>query len=128
MRKINAYDIFKIFSSKLLWRKGPKSHGTVASGLRYFYYINTHKEAVREKAVLNPLEYICIMYPLAYPLIKQGRKRSLDTPKRIIERRDREKESEREKGRRRDIEREGEIRERERERKRERCKGYIMRE
>ena len=40
---------------------------------------------------------------------KQGRKRPLDTPKRMIE-----KEREREKGRRRDIEREGEIRERER--------------
>ena len=43
---------------------------------------------------------------------KQGRKRPLDTPKRMIERRVREK------GRRRDIEREGEIRERERERER----------
>ena len=39
---------------------------------------------------------------------KQGRKRPLDTPKRMIERREREK------GKRRDIEREGEIRERER--------------
>ena len=39
---------------------------------------------------------------------KQGRKRLLEKPKRMIER-------EREKGRRRDIEREGEIRERERE-------------
>ena len=47
--------------------------------------------------------------------IKQGRKRLLDTsPKRMIERREREK------GRKRDIEREGEIRERERERERER--------
>ena len=45
---------------------------------------------------------------------KQGRKRPLDTPKRMIERRDREGEREREKGRRRDIEREGEIRERDR--------------
>ena len=41
--------------------------------------------------------------------LEQGRKRPLDTPKRMIE-----KEREREKGRRRDIEREGEIRERER--------------
>ena len=40
--------------------------------------------------------------------IKQGRKRLLDTPKKMIEMREREK------GRRRDIEREGEIRERER--------------
>ena len=46
---------------------------------------------------------------------KQGRKqRPLDTPKRIIKRRERE--GDREKGRRRDIEREGEIGERERER------------
>ena len=43
--------------------------------------------------------------------IKQGRKRPLDTPKRMIES---ENERERKKGRRRDIEREGEIRERER--------------
>ena len=42
-------------------------------------------------------------------MIKQGRKRLLDTPKRMIERK---------KGIRRDIEREGEIRERERERDR----------
>ena len=48
---------------------------------------------------------------------KQGRKLPLDSPKRMIERRERE--GEREKGRMRDIEREGEIRER------ERCKGYI---
>ena len=51
---------------------------------------------------------------------KQGRKRPLDTPKKMIERREREK------GRRRDIEREGELREREREVKgikRERVKG-----
>ena len=41
-------------------------------------------------------------------VVKQGRKRPLDTPKRMIER-----EKEREKGRRRDIEREGEIRKRE---------------
>ena len=40
-------------------------------------------------------------------IYKQGRKRPLDTPKRMIERK---------KGRRRDIEREGGIRERERER------------
>ena len=52
---------------------------------------------------------------------EQGRKRPLDTPKRMIERRERE--GEREKSRR-DIEREGEIRERER----ERCKGYRERE
>ena len=44
-------------------------------------------------------------------IYKQGRKRPLDTPKRMIERK---------KGRRRDIEREGGIRERERERGRER--------
>ena len=50
--------------------------------------------------------------------LKQGRKRPLDTPKKMIERREREKEREREKGRRRDIEREGEIRERERGRER----------
>ena len=56
---------------------------------------------------------------LYHPLVKkQGRKRPLDTPKRMIERRERE--GEREKGRRRDIEREGEIREREIERERER--------
>ena len=42
---------------------------------------------------------------------KQGRKRPLDTPKRMIERREREGERERKKGRRRHIEREGEIRE-----------------
>ena len=47
-------------------------------------------------------------------------KRPLDTPKRMIERREREGERERKKGRRRDIEREGEIREIERERDRER--------
>ena len=50
--------------------------------------------------------------------LKQGQKRPLDTPKRMIERRkreEREMERERKKGRRRDIEREGEI-ERERER------------
>ena len=46
-------------------------------------------------------------------VIKQGRKRPLDTPKRMIKIRERKK------GRRRDIEREGEIRERERERGRE---------
>jgi hypothetical protein len=40
-------------------------------------------------------------------LEEQGRKRPLDTPKRMIERR-----RERKNGRRRDIEREGEIRER----------------
>ena len=39
--------------------------------------------------------------------LKNGRKRPLDTPKRMIQRRERE----RKKGRRRDIEREGEIRE-----------------
>ena len=39
---------------------------------------------------------------------KQGQKRPLHTPKRMIETRERE----RKKGRRRDIEREGEIRER----------------
>ena len=43
---------------------------------------------------------------------KPGRKRPLDTPKRMIERRERKK------GRRRDIEREGEIREIDRERER----------
>ena len=37
----------------------------------------------------------------------------MDTPKKMIERREREKERGREKGRRRDIEREGELRERE---------------
>ena len=47
---------------------------------------------------------------LIMSLLKQGRKRPLDTPKRMIERR--------KKGRWRDIEREGEIRERERERER----------
>jgi hypothetical protein len=50
---------------------------------------------------------------LAYPK-KQERKCPLDTPKRMIERCEREW-----KGRRRDIEREGEIREREREIERE---------
>ena len=48
----------------------------------------------------------------------------MDTPKKVIERRERE--GERERGRRRDIKREGEIREREREVKgikRERVKG-----
>ena len=53
---------------------------------------------------------------------KQGRKRPLDTPKRMIERRERE--GEREKGRRKDIERDDEIREIER----DRCKGYRERE
>ena len=44
-------------------------------------------------------------------LSKQRRKRPLDTPKRMIERREREgeREKERKKGRRRDIEREGEV-------------------
>ena len=51
---------------------------------------------------------ICTCNQIIY---KQRRKRSLDTPKKMIER----KEREREKGRRRDIEREGEIRERKRE-------------
>ena len=46
---------------------------------------------------------------------KQGRKCPLDTPKRMIKRREREGKREK-KGRRRDIEREGEIREREGER------------
>ena len=50
---------------------------------------------------------------------EQGRKRPLDTPKRMIER---EKEREREKGRMRDKEREGKIRER------EICKGYREKE
>ena len=45
---------------------------------------------------------------------KQGRKRPLDTPKRMM-REEREKDRERKKGRRRVIEREGEIRKRERE-------------
>ena len=54
---------------------------------------------------------------IAYELLKKTRtKRPLDTPKRMIERREREGEREREKGRRRDIEREGEIRERKRRR------------
>jgi hypothetical protein len=52
--------------------------------------------------------------------VKQGRKRPLDTPKKMIERRKRGKERESLKGRRRDIERDGEIREIERERERER--------
>ena len=51
--------------------------------------------------------------------IKQGRKRPLDTPKRMIDRSEREGERERKKGRRRDIERQGEIREIKRERERE---------
>ena len=50
--------------------------------------------------------------------IEQGLKRPLDTPKRMIERREREGEREK-KGRRRDIEREGEIREIEKKRDRE---------
>ena len=50
---------------------------------------------------------------------KQGRKRPLDTPKRMIERREREGEREK-KGRRINIEREGEIREMEKEREIER--------
>ena len=44
--------------------------------------------------------------------LKQGRKRPLDTLKKMIERRERE--GERKKGTKRDIEREGEIKERER--------------
>ena len=47
---------------------------------------------------------------------KQGQKRPLDTPKRMVERREREGERERKKCRRRDIEREGEIKEIERKR------------
>ena len=47
------------------------------------------------------------------PEKKQGRKRPLYTPKRMLESREREK------GRRRGIEREGEIRKRERERERD---------
>ena len=43
---------------------------------------------------------------------KHGRKRPLDAPKRMIERREREKERERKIGRRRDLERDGDIRER----------------
>ena len=50
-------------------------------------------------------------------IYKQGRKRPLDTPKRMIERRERERKVER------DIEREGEIREIARERERERKRG-----
>ena len=67
-------------------------------------------------------------------IVKKGRKRPLDTPKRMIKKREREgkrekererrkeregkreKERERKKGRWKDLEREGEIRERERER------------
>ena len=66
-------------------------------------------------------EFKYISYVSLY-VIEQGRKRPLDTPKRMIERRERE-EREREKGRRWDIEREGEIKERvrgERDRERER--------
>ena len=51
-------------------------------------------------------------YAIVWILKKQGRKRPLDTLKRMIERREREKERERKKGRRRDIESKGEIRER----------------
>ena len=51
---------------------------------------------------------------------KQGRKRPLDTPKRIIERREREGERERQKERYREGGRG--------KRERERCKGYIERE
>ena len=48
-------------------------------------------------------------HPRLRSMKKQGRKRPLDTLKRMIERREREGEREREKGRRRDLEREGEI-------------------
>ena len=48
------------------------------------------------------------MLQYEFLFVKQGRKRPLDTPKKMIERREREK------GRRRDIEREGEIKERKR--------------
>ena len=41
--------------------------------------------------------------------LQQGRKRPLDKPKRMLERREREGERERKKGRRRDKEREGDI-------------------
>ena len=66
-----------------------------------------------------------LQFMLANVNKKQGRKRSLDTPKRMIERRERE--GEREKGRRRAIEREGEIREREGVKgiERERVKGRV---
>ena len=60
-----------------------------------------------------PKKAICRIDPKI--CLEQGRKRPLDTPKRMIER-EREKERERKKGRRRDTEWEGEIRERERER------------
>ena len=43
---------------------------------------------------------------MVYIRKKQGRKRQLDTPKRMIEREEREKARERKKGRRRDIYRE----------------------
>ena len=61
-------------------------------------------------SLYNYKQHFCCMfyYESWKSYLKQGRKRPLDTPKKMIER------GEREKGRRSDIEREGEIRERER--------------
>ena len=68
--------------------------------LALFYLHRVNNKAIYTKVIL----ITCL-----YDKCKQGRKRPLDTAKRMIERRERE--GEREKGTGRDIEREGEIRE-----------------
>jgi hypothetical protein len=48
------------------------------------------------------LKYYSFNISNIYNIDEQGRRRPLDTPKKMIERREREKEREREKGRRRE--------------------------
>ena len=64
----------------------------VAGGGFYSYHIHQGNKSDKERKIVR----------------QQGRKRPLDTPKRLIERRERERRREREKGRRSDIKREGE--------------------
>ena len=72
--------------------------------------INWLKCRVRERPLLHSHKPSTTKYSSSITL-EQGRKRPLDSPKRMIKRREREGK----RGRRRDIEREVEIRERERE-------------
>ena len=87
----------------------------------YEYFLQgPHDEIIKRNKNTKFIQYILLNEELIryFFCIKQGRKRPLDTPKRMIERRD--KRRERKKGRRRDIERKGEIREIEREKEKER--------
>ena len=71
------------------------------------------RKILRLKPKVNNPFIDIVKYSMKCTSEKQGRKRPLDTPKIMIQRREREGEREREKVRRRDIEREGEIIERE---------------